>query len=62
MSVGKEQGDPSGDFEEGKGGFTTGGALEFYKLNIYKIKAVDNSAFDKEINSSLKRVIKLINK
>ena len=37
-------------------------ALEFYKLNIYKIKAVDNSAFDKEINSSLKRVIKLINK
>ena len=37
-------------------------ALEFYKLNIYKIKAIDNNTFDDEINSSFNKVIKLINK
>lgn len=37
-------------------------ALEFYKKNIYKIKAIDNKEFDKEIKSSLNNVIKLINK
>ena len=37
-------------------------ALEFYKLNIYNIKAIDNNTFDDEINSSFNKVIKLINK
>ena len=37
-------------------------ALEFYKLNIYKIKAIGNNTFDDEINSSFNKVIKLINK
>tara|TARA_Y100000590_G_scaffold9884_1_gene12141 strand:+ start:1576 stop:2451 length:876 start_codon:yes stop_codon:yes gene_type:complete len=37
-------------------------ALEFYKLNIYKIKAIDNNTFDDKINSSFNKVIKLINK
>ena len=32
LSIGKEQGE-SGESEKGKGGFTTGGALEFYKFD-----------------------------
>ena len=37
-------------------------ALEFYKKNIFNIKAVNDADFDNEIKSSFNKVINLINK